>query len=134
MRDAVDAFSMTLIDTFSRQSARRGGHMNDHLHMIPHRRPDGTRRVEIQTSLEQIRVPWLIRNPWHPLAILHQDQQLQRESLGARFVKYPFDQAVFGVQLQSCWTSAFASSISFRMRAVRAAFAGFPALIMVWYL
>jgi len=29
---------------------------------------------------------------------------------------------------------AFASSMSFRMMAVRATFAGFPAWIMVWYL
>lgn len=42
-----------------------------------------------------------------------------------------FDQACFGVHVRSALTSAFASSMSFRMIAVRATFGGFPALTMV---
>ena len=43
------------------------------------------------------------------------------------------DQAVFGVHSRSCRTSALASSMSFRMRAVSATFAGCPSDIIAWY-
>ena len=43
------------------------------------------------------------------------------------------NQAVLGIHLRSCRISALANCISFRMRAVRATLAGFPAWIMVWH-
>jgi hypothetical protein len=49
---------------------------------------------------------------------------------GSAFESIRLDQALFSSQFRSALMRALASSMSFRMSAVRATFGGFPALIM----